>query len=229
MSARYATVPRGHFPTVATLFVAFLLLSNIGATKLIEFNVGSLGLVFDGGAILFPLTYILGDVLSEVYGFKAARKVILLGFVVAILASLTFYLVQIAPPAADYENQAAFEAVLGFVPRIVAASICGYLVGQLVNSWVLVAMKERYGEKNLWVRLMGSTVAGEAVDTFVFCIVAWAGVMGWSTIWNLMIVGFAYKVAVEALLLPITYRVVAFMKRAEPTYDAEAARREVRA
>lgn len=223
MSARFATVTRGHYPTIATLFVAFLLLSNIGATKLIEFDVGPLNLVFDGGAILFPLTYILGDVLSEVYGFKAARKAILLGFVVSILASLTFYLVQIAPPAADYENQAAFEAVLGFVPRIVAASICGYLVGQLINAWVLVALKERFGEKNLWVRLMGSTVAGEAVDTVVFCIVAWAGVMGWATIWNLMIVGFAYKVAVEAILLPVTYRVVGYMKRAEPTYEEQRA------
>lgn len=219
MSARFATTPAGMFTVIATLFVSFLLLSNIGATKLIEFEVFGFTLVCDGGAILFPLTYVLGDVLSEVFGFKAARKVILLGFVVSILASLTFYLVQIAPPAADYENQEAFEAVLGFVPRIVLASVCGYLVGQLVNAWVLVKIKEKYGEKNLWVRLLGSTVAGEAVDTFVFCLVAWLGIMPMNVIWNLMIVGFIYKVAMEALLLPITYRVVAYVKNNEPTYE----------
>ncbi|WP_054952957.1 queuosine precursor transporter [Flaviflexus massiliensis] len=218
MSARFVPLRRGHYDTFAVLFVSFLLLSNIGATKLIELNLFGGTLVFDGGAILFPLTYIIGDVLSEVYGFRAARKAILLGLVMSIMASAVFYIVQIAPPAADYENQAAFEAVLGFVPRIVLASVSGYVVGQLINSWILVKMKERYGEGNLWVRLLGSTIVGEAADTIIFCLVAWSGVMPFSTIFNLMVVGYVYKVAVEFLLLPVTYRVVSWVKNNEPEY-----------
>lgn len=219
MSAFFAPVRRGHYDTIVVLFVSFLLLSNIGATKLIELQVFERSLIFDGGALLFPLTYILGDVLAEVYGFKAARKAIILGMIVSILASAVFYLVQIAPPAADYENQAAFEAVLGFVPRIVAASVAAYAVGQLLNAWVLVKIKKKYGERNLWVRLIGSTIVGTAADTAIFCVVAWAGVMPISTILNLMIVGYFYKVAVELILLPITYRVVALVKNSEPAYQ----------
>ncbi|MDO5723592.1 MAG: queuosine precursor transporter [Flaviflexus sp.] len=213
-----ATARRGYFDIVAVLFVSFLLLSNIGATKLIELSPFGATLIFDGGAILFPLTYILGDVLSEIYGLKAAKRVIITGFFVSILASIIFYLIQLAPPAADYENQAAFEAVLGFVPRIVLASVIAYLVGQLLNAYVLVWLKKRSGEKNLWVRLLGSTVVGEAADTAIFCFVAWLGVMPLGVILNLMIVGYLYKVGLEAVLLPVTYQVVGWMKRHEPTY-----------
>jgi len=141
---------RGHFDVVAACFVAFLLLSNIGATKLIGFNVTSgWHLVFDGGAVLFPFTYILGDVLSEVYGFANARRVILTGFVVQLIASLTFWLIQIAPGDHTYRNQAAYEAVLGQVPRMVAASLLGFLAGQLLNSLVLVRIKRRSGERRV--------------------------------------------------------------------------------
>lgn len=219
MPAIFAPIRRGNYDTIVVLFVSFLLLSNIGATKLIELEIFEWSLIFDGGALLFPLTYVLGDVIAEVYGFTAARRAILLGMIVSILASAVFYLVQIAPPAADYENQAAFEAVLGFVPRIVAASVAAYAVGQLLNAWVLVKLKKKYGEKNLWARLMGSTVIGTAADTAIFCFVAWAGVMPVSTILNLMIVGYFYKVAVELILLPVTYRVVAWVKKTEPAYQ----------
>lgn len=219
MPALFAPIRRGHYDTIVVLFVSFLLLSNIGATKLIDLEIFERSLIFDGGALLFPLTYVLGDVIAEVYGFTAARRAILLGMIVSILASAVFYLVQIAPPAADYENQAAFEAVLGFVPRIVAASVAAYAVGQLLNAWVLVKLKKKYGEKNLWARLMGSTVIGTAADTAIFCFVAWAGVMPVSTILNLMIVGYFYKVAVELILLPVTYRVVAWVKKTEPAYQ----------
>ncbi|MCF2707078.1 queuosine precursor transporter [Arcanobacterium haemolyticum] len=213
---RTAKIPtRGIYDIIAVCFVAFLLLSNIAATKLIEVGVGPLDLVFDGGAILFPLTYILGDVLSEVYGFRFARRTILVGFAVQLVASLTFWLVQIAPPAADYTGQEAFAAVLGVVPRFVAASIIGYLAGQLLNSYVLVKIKERWGEKHLWARLLGSTVVGEAADTALFCLIAWIGVVPFSTILNLMIVGYVYKVGVEAVLLPLTYVVVGWVKRIE--------------
>lgn len=216
--AAYAHSNRRIYDVVAVAFVGFLLLSNIGATKLIGVRLGPLPLVFDGGAFLFPLTYILGDVLAEVYGFKAARRVIVMGFAMSILASLVFWLVQIAPADPSYENQAAFEAVLGVVPRFVAASMLGYLVGQLLNSYVLVRIKDRWGERRLWARLIGSTVVGELADTVIFCGLAWAGVAPLPTILNLTVTGYAYKVTVEAVLLPLSYGVVAWVKRREPSY-----------
>lgn len=209
--------PRGIYDLVIMAFCVFLLLSNIGATKLIEFgSIPGLGpILTDGGAILFPLTYILGDVLTEVYGLRGARRAILAGFAVSVLAALTFWLVQIAPPAADWPNQAAFESVLGFVPRIVLASICGYLVGQFLNAWVLVRIKARTGDKALWARLLGSTVVGEFADTLVFGLVAWIGVLAAPELAKFVLIGFVYKTLVEIVMLPVTYRVIALIKRQE--------------
>lgn len=204
----------GNYDIIVALFCAMLLISNIGATKLIEFG----PFITDGGAFLFPLTYIFGDVLSEVYGFKRARRAIVLGFSISILASLVFWIVQIAPAAAAYENQSAFEAVLGFVPRIVLASLCGFLVGQLLNAWVLVKIKERTREKNLWVRLIGSTVVGELADTVVFCTIAFYGVITGGEFLNYVITGYLYKVLVEVVLLPVTYPTIRLVKRYEPDY-----------
>ncbi|MDO4606429.1 MAG: queuosine precursor transporter [Bowdeniella nasicola] len=200
------------YDTVVVLFVSFLLLSNIAATKLIEIPVMGFHLIFDGGAILFPFTYILGDVLTEIFGFTRAKRAIVMGFVISVIASLTLYLVQLAPPAADYQNQAAFEAVLGFVPRIVLASLLGYLAGQLLNATVLARLKARHGENHLWVRLIGSTIVGEAADTAIFCLVAFGGLISAPDMANYIVVGFAYKVGVEVVLLPLTYRVIAFFK-----------------
>jgi uncharacterized integral membrane protein (TIGR00697 family) len=204
----------GNYDIVVALFCGLLLISNIGATKLIEFG----PIITDGGAFLFPLTYILGDVLSEVYGFKRARRAILLAFGLSILAALTFYLVQIAPPADAYENQAAFEAVLGFVPRIVLASLCGFLVGQLLNAYVLVKIKQRTKEKGLWARLIGSTVVGELADTVVFCTIAFYGVVSGGELLNYIFFGYLYKVLVEVVFLPVTYPVIGLIKRHEPGY-----------
>jgi len=215
----FAKVGSSVYPTIVAVFVGLLLISNIGAVKLIAFG----PLITDGGAFLFPLVYIVGDVLAEVYGWKAARRAILIGFAMAILAAVTFYLVQISPPADGWENQAAFEAVLGFVPRIVLASILGFLVGQLLNAYVLVWIKKRTQEKNLWARLMGSTVVGELADTLVFCTVAFYGVITGGDFLTYVIVGFVYKTAVEIILLPVTYRVIAYVKRREPTYELDLA------
>jgi uncharacterized integral membrane protein (TIGR00697 family) len=196
-------------------FVGLLLISNIGAVKLIEFG----PIITDGGAFLFPLVYIVGDVLSEVYGFKAARKAIYTGFAMAVLASFTFYLVQISPAASDWGNQSAFESVLGFVPQIVLASISGFLVGQLLNSWVLVKIKEKTKEKKLWLRLIGSTAVGELADTLVFCTIAFYGVItGWNFV-NYVVVGYLYKTLVEVLLLPVTYNVIKIVKKKEASYS----------
>ena len=188
----FAITGAGIYPYVVAVFVALLLLSNIGATKFIALG----PLTFDGGAILFPLTYIIGDVLSEVYGFRAARRAIVLAFAMSILAALTLW-----------------------VPAIVLASILGFLSGQLVNAYVLVRLKQRTLEGRLWLRLMSSTVAGEFVDTLVFCtIYGLAFGLAFGDFLNYFAVGFAYKVGVEALLLPVTYRVIPAVKRREPTY-----------
>ncbi len=199
---------------IVGVFVGLLLISNIGAVKLIEFG----PIITDGGVFLFPLVYIVGDILSEVYGFKAARKAIFIGFAMSILAALTFWLVQISPPAEAWGNQEAFESVLGFVPRIVLASVAGYLVGQLLNAWVLVKIKERTQEKALWLRLLGSTIIGEFADTIVFCTIAFYGVITGTEFLVYVAFGFAYKTLVEVLLLPVSYAVIGWVKRREPTY-----------
>lgn len=212
--AAFADVQRSLYPTLIVLFVAVLLISNIAAVKLIQFG----PFILDGGAFLFPLAYILGDVLSEVYGLRATRRAIYLGFAASLLASLIFFLVQVSPAPDAWQNQDAFEAVIGFVPRIVLASLTAYLVGQLLNAWVLVKLKSRTNERLLWLRLIGSTVVGEFADTLIFCTIAFYGVITGLEFLNYVLVGYVFKVLVEVVLLPVTYRVVAAVKRREPTY-----------
>lgn len=218
------------YDLVVAAFVGMLLISNIGATKLIAFGphwtvsgIQVLPIITDGGAILFPLTYVLGDVLAEVYGLRRANRAIITGFVLAAVMSLTFVVVDAAPAAADWPNQDAWHAVLGFVPRIVVASLLGYLAGQLLNALVLVRVKQRWGERHLWVRLITSTLVGEFADTMVFCLIAF-GPLGnplggesipWPALVNYIAVGWLYKVGVEVVMLPITYRVIAWVKRRE--------------
>ena len=222
---RFAERPRGVYDVVVALFCCLLLISNVAAVKLIQFGpevdlfgFPVLPIITDGGALLFPLTYVLGDVLAEVYGWRGARRAIAIGFATSVVASLTFLIVGAAPPAADWPNQEAFVAVLGFVPRIVVAALLGYAVGQLLNAWVLVRLKRRTKEGSLWARLLGSTLVGEAADTTIFCVVAFAGIITGGTLLNYVIVGYVYKVAIEALFLPVTYQVIRMVKRREPTY-----------
>lgn len=219
----YAPRSRGNFDIVVALFCSLLLISNVAAVKLIAFGQSAdlfgfpvLPLITDGGALLFPLTYIIGDVLAEVYGFRAARRAILLGLGVSVLAAVTFLVVGIAPPAADWPNQQAFDAILGFVPRIVVASLLGYAIGQLLNAFVLVWLKDRAPDGSLWARLLGSTVVGEAADTVIFCVVAFGGIVTGGTLVNYILVGYVFKVTVEILLLPVTYRVISTVKKHEP-------------
>jgi len=213
-TAHFAATSRSLYPVIVGVFVGLLLISNIGAVKLIEFG----PIITDGGVFLFPLVYIAGDILSEVYGFKAARKAIFVGFAMSILAALTFWVVQISPPAEAWGNQEAFESVLGFVPRIVLASVAGFLVGQLLNAWVLVKIKERTQEKALWLRLLGSTAVGEFADTVVFCTIAFYGVITGEEFLIYVAFGFAYKTLIEVVLLPVSYAVIGWVKRREPTY-----------
>ena len=229
----YASGGRGVYDLVVAAFVGVLLISNIGATKLIQFGptveVGGfpvLPIITDGGAFLFPLAYILGDVLAEVYGLRRARRAIVTGFVLAAVMSLTFLAVDAAPPADGWPNDDAWGAVLGFVPRIVVASLVGYLAGQLLNARVLVWIKDRYGEGRLWVRLVTSTLVGEFADTLIFCSIAFGplgvvlggGSIDAATLVNYIVVGFVYKVTVEVIFLPLTYAVVRAIKRHEPDY-----------
>ncbi len=200
-----------YYDIALAALVALLLISNIAATKLIIIG----PFIMDGGAILFPLTYIIGDILAEVYGLKAAKRAIFTAFVMSVLAALTFLAVQYLPGAPEYANQASFEAVLGFVPQIVIASLAAFLCGQLVNAVVLIKIKQKWGEKNLWARLIGSTVAGQTIDTIIFCTIAFYGTLTGGAFLNYVLVGIAYKVVMEIILLPITYRIIKLVKRHE--------------
>ena len=225
---RFASSGSSYYAVVLALFCTIIVVSNIVAAKPIEVGSGSLSLgpvqlwplLIDGGAVLFPLAYVLGDVVAEVYGFRAARRAVLVGFACALLAVVTFAVVQRIPGASFYENQVAYEAVLGPVGQIVLASVVGYVCGQLTNAWVLTRMKARTAERALVARLASSTGLGELVDTFLFCAIA-ASAIGITTggaFLNYFIVGVLFKCAVELLVMPVTVVVIARLKAAEPTY-----------
>jgi hypothetical protein len=214
--------PRRLYDIVLALFCSLLLVSNIGATKLIAFGPSLslagfpvLPIVTDGGAFLFPLTYILGDLLAEVYGMRLARRAILLGFGIALLASLTFLAVDAAPAAPGWDLGGSWHAVLGFVPRIVAASLAGFLVGQFLNAYVVVRLRDRARPGSLWWRLVSSTLVGELADTTIFCTVAFGGLIDLGTMVNYILVGYVWKVGVEVVMLPVTLRVIRAVKRHE--------------
>jgi uncharacterized integral membrane protein (TIGR00697 family) len=210
------------YDIVIALFCSLLLVSNIGATKLIAFgpNLTLFGfpvlpIMTDGGAFLFPFTYILGDLLAEVYGMKLARRAIILGFAVALLASVTFMVIDSAPAAPGFDQTLAWHAVLGFVPRIVAASLCGFLAGQFLNAYVVVRLRDRARPGSLWWRLVSSTLVGELADTTIFCTIAFGGLITFGTMVNYILVGYIWKVGVEVVMLPVTLRVIPIVRRYE--------------
>ncbi len=200
-----------YFDLIMAAFVAVLLISNIASTKIANFFV----FAFDAGTLLFPLSYIFNDVLTEVYGYKKSRRVIWAGFFSAAIASLYLWFVSMMPPAAGWENQAAFEAILGFVPRIFAASLVAYFAGEFANSFVLAKMKVWSKGKMLWARTIGSTIVGEFVDTALFATIAFLGVIPFDLFVALVISNYVFKVGVEVLFTPITYKVIGFLKKAE--------------
>lgn len=199
------------------VFCVLLLVSNIGATKGIEFG----PILTDGGVFVFPLTYIIGDIITEVYGLRAARRAIITGFGLLLLSNAVFWLVMISPGVPGYEGQAGFEQVFGVVPRILAASLLGYLVGELTNAQIVAWFKRRDLEKRMWQRLAASTVVGEFFDTLVFCLIAGPAI-GITTARDLAVytaLGFTLKVGVEFLLLPVvTTPLIRRIKAAEPSY-----------
>lgn len=206
-------LPRGlrYYDLIGGLFVAVLLISNIAATKLVGFG----SFPFDGGTFLFPLSYIFGDILTEVYGFGRARRVIWLGFAANALAALTFAVVTALPPASIWPNQEAFASILGFVPRIVLASLVAYLFGEFTNSVILAKLKVATKGKKLWARTISSTLVGEAVDTLLFVMIAFYGVIPMNELWMMLAFNYVFKCGVEILLTPVTYAVVGYLKKAE--------------
>ena len=209
----YIPVQKSAYPVLPALFTTIFVLSNIVSTKGVQ--VGPL--VTDGAFFLFPAAYVIGDVISECYGFRAARRAVWTGFLAMIIAVSTFYVAILLPAASFYEGQAAFAVTLGLVPRIVVASLSGYAAGQLLNAWLLTLMKDRLGERGLWKRLLGSTVVGEFGDTLIFCLIA-APVIGISTVGdtaNYVVVGFVWKTLVEVAVMPITYLVIRRIKAHE--------------
>ena len=214
-------VSRSPFPYLLALFCAVFLISNITAQKGVQLG----PLITDGAFFLFPISYVIGDVIAEVYGFKAARRAVFTGFGIAVVAVLSFYIAIWLPAADFYDMDETFAAVLGLLPRIVVASLAGYVVGQLLNAWVLQKMKDRFGTGNLWARLIGSTVVGELADTLLFCSIA-AGVIGIDSAGafvNYVAVGFVWKTVMEVILLPITYPTIAAVRRAEERYVSDPA------
>lgn len=200
------------FDIVMAAFVAILLLSNlIGAAKLS--TVG--GFTFGAGILFFPLGYVIGDVLTEVYGYAHARRCIWAGFGALIFMAFMSWVVVSLPPAAGWDGQAAYESVFGQVPRVVLASIVAFWAGEFVNSFVLARMKILTRGRFLWTRTIGSTVFGQAVDSLIFYPLAFYG--SWSTtqVVTVMITNWTLKVTWEAVLTPVTYLVVGWLKRHE--------------
>jgi queuosine precursor transporter len=214
----FAQVGSFYYPILVAVFTALVIISNVTATKGVAFG----PIITDGGFIVFPLTYVIGDVLSEVYGFKAARRAIILGFAMNILAALAFWVTIYLPSADFYANQEHFENIVHAYTQLIVAGLAGFIVGQTINAWTVVKIKERTKEKHLWARLVGSTFAGQLGDTLVFCSIA-AGAIGITNFGDFAtytVLGWVYKTGVEVVMLPITYRVIAFIKRHEPTYTA---------
>lgn len=206
------------------LFVTVLLLSNIASSaKIVDWGVSILGLrlAFDAGTILFPISYIFGDVLTEVYGFRRSRRVIWAGFGALVFSSAIFAIVQALPGEAawqEYAGQQAYESILGGMSSggIVLASLLAYLVGEFSNSVILAVIKVKTGGRFLWVRTIGSTLIGEGVDTIIFVTVATLmNVFPWQIWTSLVITNYIFKVGIEVLMTPVTYWVVSKLKHAE--------------
>ena len=201
-----------YYDLVMALFVTILLCSNvIGAAKVATVW----GFTFGAGVLFFPISYIFNDVLTEVYGYARARKVVWAGFGAIIFASFMSWVIVALPPAMDWNDQRAYEAVFGQTPRIVFASLTAFFVGEFASSYVLAKMKVKTNGRYLWMRTIGSTIVGEGVDSVVFYPVAFLGVWNTQLVWTVMISNYVIKVLWEALITPVTYKVVGFLKRAE--------------
>jgi uncharacterized integral membrane protein (TIGR00697 family) len=208
-------VAGGHFryyDFVMAAFCVVLVLSNVvGAAKVATLG----GLTFGAGILFFPLSYVLGDVLTEIYGYARARRVIWAGFGATVFAAVMCWVIVIMPPASGWEGQEVYEAAFGQVWRIVGASVIAFWAGEFVNSYVLARMKILTAGKHLWSRTIGSTVFGQGVDSLIFYPLAFLGVWTTEQVVTVMLTNWGLKVLWEVVLTPVTYAVVGFLKRRE--------------
>ena len=198
-------------PLVTGLFVTVLIISNIVAVKVVTLG----PLVVTAAIVLFPVSYILADVLTEVYGYAVARRVIWIGFLCNLVAVLAIMIGGLLPAAPFWQGQDAYAAILGFSARLLAASFVAYLGGEFLNAFVLAKLKLRTGGRHLWLRTIGSTLVGQALDSSVFVVVAFAGVLPGDALVATVLSQWAAKSLYEALATPLTYLVVRFLKRSE--------------
>jgi uncharacterized integral membrane protein (TIGR00697 family) len=208
-----------YFDLITALFVAVLLISNVASSKILKLG----PFTFDGGTLLFPVSYIFGDILTEVYGYRRSRRVIWTGFACAGLMAGVLALVGALPPAEGWQHQNAYEVILGTTPRIVLGSLIAYFAGEFSNSYTLAKMKILTQGRWLWTRTIGSTLVGEAVDTILFVTIAFAGTLPWPLFWSIIISNYVFKVGLEAVMTPVTYQVTGFLKQAEQedVYDTD--------
>jgi queuosine precursor transporter len=199
------------------IFVVVLLVSNLIAAKITKIG----PFEFSGAQALFPITYIFGDVFTEVYGYAASRRAIWIGFLASGLLSVLGLFAVWLPPAPDFHNQEAYATIFSIVPRAIAASLIAYWAGEFANSYTLAKLKLLTNGKHLWTRTVGSTIVGQAVDTVLVMTLLFAGTQPWRVIGTLIVSGYLFKVVYEVLATPLTYQIVGFLKRREgiDTFD----------
>lgn len=220
-AVRLSTHRFKYYDFAMAAFVAILICSNlIGAAKLVQVfepvKVGPFEFgIFGAGILFFPLSYVLGDVLTEVYGYARARRVVWAGFAAVLFMAFMSWVVVAMPPAPGWEGQSAYEQVFGLTPRIVFASVVAFWAGELANAFVMARMKVASGGAHLWRRTIGSTVVGQGVDSLLFYPLAFLGVWSLSQVMTVLVTNYVLKVLWEALLTPVTYKIVGTLKRIE--------------
>jgi len=207
------------FVTVTAVFITCLITANITAVKLIDV----FGFTLPAAVIIFPISYIFGDVLTEVYGYQQARRVIWLGFFCNLIAVIAIWLGQLLPAASFWDGQEAYAQILGYTPRLLVASFLAYLVGEFANSYVLAKMKLATNGRWLWMRTIGSTVIGQGLDSLIFITLAFVGTIPTAGLTSAIVTQWLFKSAYEAVATPITYKVVNFLKEQEgiDVYDRD--------
>jgi uncharacterized integral membrane protein (TIGR00697 family) len=196
---------------ITSFFVTVLIVSNVASSKIVQLGPFS----FDGGTILFPLSYIFGDILTEVYGYARSRRVIWTGFLMMAIAAAVFMTIGAMPSATGWEGQAAYEQILGLTPRIMLASMAAYFAGEFSNSYILAKMKVAMSGKMLWARTIASTLVGEALDTGIFLVLAFWGVLPRDLLIAVIVSNYIFKVGVEIVFTPFTYIITGFLKKNE--------------
>ena len=203
--------PPKYLDLISAVFVTTLLISNIIASKIGSFA----GFYLPVGVIIFPVSYILADILTEVYGFAAMRRVIWIGFFCNLIAVFAYLLARTIPAAPFYQDSAAFNLVFGAAPRILAASFIAYLMGSFTNAMIMSTLKVRTKGRLLWLRTIGSTIVGEGLDSFIFITIAFAGVFGSDQVLALALTQWIFKIIFEVAATPLTYAIVNFLKKNE--------------